>query len=210
MAQVNGSESGNVRLGPLFWTLWVVGFVVLTGLFFALMQWNMAQEEWSTILAIVATIVFTVAAWALSMTPYLLKRQLGERERMRAPIRRYMARFMPAMLLYVIVLSVAAEMYHEAGPTGWLLWMIAIAPSLPVLYAIRAILLYLKEEDDEFQRNLQLRAFVLATGLTLALCTVWGFLEIFSLTPHIQPWAVFPAWAVCLVPAQIAVRWKWR
>src|SRR5690606_19793901 len=130
-----------------FWTLWIGGFIVMIGLFLATMQWNMAQEKWSTALAIVATIVFTCAVWLLSMTPYTLKRRRGERERMRAPIRRYMARFMPAMLLYVIVFSVAGEFHREASPTGWLVWALAIAPSLPILYAIRAILLYLKEED---------------------------------------------------------------
>lgn len=210
MAQTGGSEAGKMRLGPVFWAFWIGGFVVMTGLFIATMQWNMAQEKWSTALAIVATILFTGAVWLLSMTPYILKRRRGERERIRLPMRRYMMRMMPASLLYVVVFSLAGEFHRGASPTGWVVWALAIASCLPVLYLIRAILLYLKEEDDEFQRDLQLRAFVLATGLTLALCTAWGFLEIFSLAPHIQPWAVFPAWAVCLIPAQLAVRWKWR
>jgi hypothetical protein len=209
MAQME-AESRQVKLGSAFWTLWIVGFIVLIGLYLAAMQWNMAQEKWSTALAIVATILFTCAVWLLSMTPYILKRRLGERERIRLPMRRYMMRIMPASLLYVIVFSLAGEFHREASPTGWVVWVLAVASCIPVLYLIRAILLYLKEEDDEFQRDLQLRAFVLATGLSLALCTVWGFLEIFSLAPHIQPWAVFPLWAVCLIPAQLAVRWKWR
>jgi hypothetical protein len=57
---------------------------------------------------------------------------------------------------------------------------------------------------------LQLRAFVLATALTMALCTVWGFLELFSLVPHVPLWSVFGIWAVCLMPAQLVTRWKWR
>jgi hypothetical protein len=207
---ITETKDPRVQLGVLFWTMWVAGFILLMLGYAALVWWNSAQRHWSTPVHAIGTIVFTLAVWTLAMTPYLLKRQRGERERIRPPMLRYMLRFAPAMLLYVIVFSLAGEFHRDTGPTGWVVWAIAIAPTLPVLYAIRAILLYLKEEDDEFQRDVQLRAFVLATGLTLALCTVWGFLEIFSLAWHIQLWAVFPIWAVCLVPAQLAVRWKWR
>ncbi len=210
MKQAGDAESEKVKLGPVFWTFWIAGFVVLTGLFLATMQWNMAQERWSTALATVATIVFTMAVWSLSMTPYILKRRRGERERIRLPIRRYMARFMPAMLAYAVLLGPAVNFYQEAKPTGLLAWAVALAPALPVLFAIWAILAYLNEEDDEFQRGLQVRAFVLATGLMMALSTTWGFLEMFSLAPHVPLWAVFPGWAVCLLPAQLVVRWKWR
>jgi hypothetical protein len=198
------------KLGSLFWVLWLAGFLTLTGGFIALMQWNMAQEHWSSVLAVIVTIVFTIAVWSLAMLPYYLKRKRGVGEKLRPPIRRYMLRFMPAMLLYVVILSLATELFQAEKPTGLLAWLIALAPAIPVLFAIRAIVLLISEEDDEFQRMLQIKAFVLTTGLMLAICTVWGFLEMFSLVPHVPLWAAFPLWAVCLIPGQLVTRWKWR
>lgn len=198
------------KLGALFWVLWSSGFVLLTAAFIALMQWNMAQEHWSTLLAIIATIIFTVAVWSLAMIPYILKRKRGVGPKMSPAMRRYMMRLMPAMLIYVVVLMTAAEVYKSEKPEGLLAWVIALAPAIPVLFAIRAIVLLMSEETDEFQRMLQVKSFIWTTGLMLAVCTVWGFLELFSLVPHIDLWAVVPIWAVCLVPAQLVTRWKWR
>ena len=198
------------RLGAMFWMLWGSGFVLLTAGFIALMQWNMAQEHWSTILAIIATIVFTVAVWSLAMVPYYLKRKRGVGPKMSAAMRRYMMRLMPAALLYVVVFSLAGEFYRTAKPSGWIVWVLAVASAIPLLFVIRAILLLISEETDEFQRMLQVKAFILTTGLMLAICTVWGFLEIFSLVPPVPLWSVVPIWAVCLIPGQLVTRWKWR
>jgi hypothetical protein len=198
------------KLGALFWVLWVTGFLALMAAFFGVMQWNMAQEHWSSVLAVIVTIVFTIAVWSLAMLPYYLKRRRGVGPKLRPPMRRYMLRFMPAMLLYVVILSLATELFQAEKPTGLLAWLIALAPAIPVLFAIRAIVLLIGEEDDEFQRMLQIKAFVLTTGLMLAICTVWGFLEMFSLVLHAPLWAAFPLWAVCLIPGQLVTRWKWR
>jgi len=37
--------------------------------------------------------------------------------------------------------------------------------------------------------------------------TLWGFLEMFGLAPHLWLWAVFPAWALGLGVGQMANRW---
>jgi hypothetical protein len=42
-------------------------------------------------------------------------------------------------------------------------------------------------------------------------CTVFGFLQSFDLAPQSVPlWAVFPLLAICLIPAQGWVKWKYR
>lgn len=128
----------------------------------------------------------------------------------RAPIRRYLWRFMPAMGLYVIVLFVSLRLYRAYDLAEPLLWLVAVAPALPLIAAIGAIGLYLKEEDDEFQRALAVASYVLATGLMLAIATVWGFLEQFGLAPHVPAWAAFPLLALCLVPSQIIIYGKYR
>jgi len=56
----------------------------------------------------------------------------------------------------------------------------------------------------------QAEAALWATGGLLAVATVWGFLEMFGLVPHIESWAAFPIWAVCLAPAQVLARRRYR
>jgi hypothetical protein len=198
------------RLGAPFWWLLAAGFVVLLMAYAALIWWNFQQEHWSSLAHVTGTIVFTVSVWSLAMVPYFRLRRRGVGHKMRPPIKRYMMRFMPAMLLYVVILTLTMEIYKAEKPAGALAWAVALLPTIPLLFAIRAIMLLMKEEDDEFQRMLHLKAFVLTTGLMLGVCTLWGFLEMFSLVPHVPMWAAFPLWAVCLVPGQLVTRWKWR
>jgi hypothetical protein len=75
---------------------------------------------------------------------------------------------------------------------------------------IASIGFYLVEEDDEFQRTIMVQSYLLATGATLALCTVAGFLQSFKLAPPIELWVVFPLLAVCLPPAQYLVGRRYR
>jgi hypothetical protein len=137
-------------------------------------------------------------------------RRKGVVSAMRAPVRRYLWRFMPAMGLYVVVLFVSLKLHRTYDIAEPLLWLVAVAPALPLIAAIGAIGLYLREEDDEFQRALAVGSYVLATGLMLATATVWGFLEQFGLAPHVPAWSAFPLLALCLVPSQIIVYWRYR
>ena len=86
-------------------------------------------------------------------------------------------------------------------PTGLMAALAALAPSVPVLIAIRAMVLLLKEETDEYLRTRALETWAIATGLALSVCTVWGFLDQFEVVPHLPLWAAFPLWACCIGPA---------
>jgi hypothetical protein len=70
--------------------------------------------------------------------------------------------------------------------------------------------LYLREETDEFERAIQAEAALWASGGMLALATIWGFLELFELVPHIQTWWAFPIWAFLLGPGQVIARRRYR
>jgi hypothetical protein len=125
---------------------------------------------------------------------------------MRTTYRRYMWRFLPAMIGYVIVLMAAIQFWEASKPTGSIAWLIALAPTIPILFVVRAVGLLLKEEDDEYWRARHVFAHTWATNATLAICAVWGFLDMFGLVFDVDLWAVFPIWALCLVPAQLVGR----
>jgi hypothetical protein len=115
---------------------------------------------------------------------------------MRPAYRRYVARFLPAMFAYVFLLMAAVSYADSAEPTGVIAWAVAIAPAIPILFAIRAIFLLPREEDDEYQRDRINRSYAWATGATLMVCTSVGFLDMFGVVPHLELWIAFPMWAI--------------
>ena len=116
--------------------------------------------------------------------------------------RRYTRRFLTAMSLYVVALLVTKHAVVAAAPQGALLVALSILPALPLLASIWVMGLYLREEQDEYVRAQTVRGMTMATGLLLAICTSWGFLEEGRVLPHVPAWTAFPVWAVCLGVAQ--------
>jgi hypothetical protein len=198
------------KLGARFWVLWWVAFVLLTAAFGAAMVVTLMNGWWSPVTGTAVPLVFTFLLFVLVLTPYFTMRRKNIAPRMRAPHRRYMMRFLPAMLVYTVLLTPAITFFQQAEPTGVLAWAVAIAPAIPLMFAIRAIMLYYKEEDDEFARAFATQSHLLATGLMMSIATAYGFLDLFELVPHVQTWAVFPLWALCLWPAQLIVGRRYR
>jgi len=52
--------------------------------------------------------------------------------------------------------------------------------------------LYLAEEKDEFQRTVLIQSMLWGMGATLAVTSVWGFLENFVQVAHFDLYLVFP------------------
>jgi hypothetical protein len=196
------------RLGARFWLPWSLAMLALIGgtaAFFVFARSALGMP----LRAIAATawmILFTIGLVVLSNLPRRALTKRGLEDPMRPAARRYMQRFLPPMLLYA-VLFVAAGIYAEHNhPTGLAAIAVALAPALPVLAAIRVMFLFLKEEKDEYLHTRMLESWTLATGLTLAICMVWGMLDQFQVVPHMALWAVFPLWSLCLCPAEFLVK----
>jgi hypothetical protein len=107
-------------------------------------------------------------------------------------VRRYMYRFLVAMLLYVLCLVLAVWEFVHHHPTGVLAYALAVLPALPIVGMLAVFGLYLAEEKDEFQRSIFVQSMLLSTGATLAATTVWGFMENFVHVPHLELIWVFP------------------
>jgi hypothetical protein len=87
---------------------------------------------------------------------------------------------------YVALLFGSIWLYQSVKPGGVLLFLIALLPAIPVLWTIQAITRYLGEEEDEYIRFRHIQAGIFATGITLAIASVCGFLQIFGLLPYIS------------------------
>jgi hypothetical protein len=66
------------------------------------------------------------------------------------------------------------------------------------------------EEQDEFQRMVVVRAMLWGIGLTLAITTVWGFIETFANAPHFPLYLVFPLFTSLFGLAQTPIRRSFR
>lgn len=100
--------------------------------------------------------------------------------------RRYMWRLAAAMTGYVATLLLAETLIDRHGTTGALAYGAALLPGLCVAGVFWALARLLVEEEDEYLRMLLVRQLLFASGVTLTLVTIWGFLEHFRLVPHID------------------------
>ena len=92
--------------------------------------------------------------------------------------RRYTLRFSAFMAVYVVaIFGVSFWFRGDDAPQGALRYAAAALPALPVLGVIWAMGAYMLELTDEYQRLRLATGMLWATGLTLAVCTVWGFLQ---------------------------------
>src|SRR5271167_4667136 len=100
--------------------------------------------------------------------------------------RRYVIRMLVVAVLCIVFARVAASVFHYFHPTGITAYLVAILPALPIVGAIVCTGLYLAEEKDEFQRNLLVQSMLGGIGGTLAVTTIWGYLEDFAKAPRLD------------------------
>ena len=112
--------------------------------------------------------------------------------------RAYFRRMIISSLLYMAAVFAAASLLHHRAPVSLPTIMIALLPGLAVLFMIYAIGRLMIELDDEFLRMLVIRQALVATGITLAITSVWGMLETFTDLPRLEVFWVFPIWCMGL------------
>ena len=112
--------------------------------------------------------------------------------------RAYVRRFIPMMLLYLLVLFGVVWLNDRFAPTGPLAALLAILPALPLVGVVWALGRLLVEETDEYLRSLTVRQFMIATGFMLCVTSIWGFLDAFGQVPHVPMYWAFIIWCVGL------------
>ncbi len=95
---------------------------------------------------------------------------------LKSPGARYTIGMTIWMGLYVAALFGSITLIQSQHPTGPLLYALAVLPALPIGGTILTFLAYI-ERVDEYLRAVLVRRFIIATGLTLFICTAWGFIE---------------------------------
>ncbi len=87
----------------------------------------------------------------------------------------------------LIVFSLAGKWaLHTLHPSTPIAYLIGFAAALPIVGAVGATAYYLLEEKDEFQMNIFVQSLLAGMACTLALTTIWGYLENFAAAPHLD------------------------
>lgn len=115
-------------LGLRFWLPWSAAMLALVGAFPALVffYWDMPQPG-RVIITGTGGILFTLALVGLNML-------------------RYQSRFLVPMVLYMVLMLAATYYWKNAHPTGLAAVLTALAPTVPILFALRAMHLWSREE----------------------------------------------------------------
>lgn len=124
--------------------------------------------------------------------------------------RRYLARFFPAMIGYVAILFGSLWFIIHHKPAGPILWLMGVAPAIPVIGVIAAMGLYIAEETDEFLRMVLVQSMLWGIGVTLGFSTAWGFLENVGVIPHFPLYLIFPVFCGAFGLAQPFVRRRYQ
>jgi len=104
--------------------------------------------------------------------------------------RHHRVRVIVAMSIYVLLLLGSVYYIKHQHPTGPLLVTFALAPTLPVIWVMWSLYVYLTQAD-ELQRRVHLTSLSMAAGVTAFLTLTYGFLEDFAGFPHIAAWWTF-------------------
>ena len=107
---------------------------------------------------------------------------------------RYLLRLAVAMVAYIFTLALALHFVGNGAVTGPLAYLLGVLPGLSVAGIFWAIGRLLIEEQDEYLRMLLVRQTLVATGFTLSIVTVWGFLENLDLVAHVDAFYIAVLW----------------
>jgi hypothetical protein len=124
--------------------------------------------------------------------------------------RRYQARLLPTMLVYVLFVSTTQWAFHHSHPTGLMVYLLALLPALPLVGSIAIVGLYIAEESDEFQRSILIKSMLWGFGVALAIGSVWGCLEDFANAPHRSAFYAYLSFWIVNAISQSVIRLRYR
>lgn len=103
--------------------------------------------------------------------------------------KRHQWQVLGGMTVYVVVLFICGR-YLKLNPPQGLKLLLALLPTLPVIWVMWSVIRYLGQ-TDELQRRVHLESLAIAAGVTAFLTLTYGFLEAFAGLPHIEAWWTF-------------------
>jgi len=104
--------------------------------------------------------------------------------------RRYLFRTLAFMAGYVAInmAAIRGAFDDRSAPGSYALGLAVAAPVAGQIWATLALM----RDADEFVRAVTAKRFIIASGLTMAVASAWGFLELYAHATHISAAMVYP------------------
>lgn len=188
-----------------------------------------AWPSWARWLAVVALYAWLIAGFLLMFRGGTGLRLLGlamfalglpwlaysgrflMRERSRPADWRYLRHFMPAMLLYMVVMLYVWPLQHGMPP-GWLKTATVLSPMLPIVWVIWASIRYVLA-SDEMQRLQHLEALAIGVSVVSVVSLALGFLgaaRIIAVDGPLALMMVYPAVCISYGATRCFLVWRAR
>lgn len=110
--------------------------------------------------------------------------------------RKYVRRTMVFMSGYTAINVAAIFGAFDDVSSPVAAWALAASVSAPVIGQLWATL-SLMRDSDEFVRAVIAKMFIIASGMAMALATLWGFGESYADAVHIPAWLIYPLFWAC-------------
>jgi hypothetical protein len=115
----------------------------------------------------------------------------------------YLRRISACVMAYFALLLLANYLEDHGQAHGLAAILLALLPAVPILGMVLTFGAYLRDEHDEYVRMLAVQSSLYATGITLTVTTVWGFLEQSQLVSHYPASLAFGIWFAALGLSQL-------
>ncbi len=96
--------------------------------------------------------------------------------------------FMGGYIAIMVAVIFGAFDDIQGAPAAWALALTVTAPIVGQIWTTLAAM----RDSDEFVRAVMAKQFILASGISMALFTAWGFAESFADAPHAEGWLIYP------------------
>lgn len=105
--------------------------------------------------------------------------------------RRYIRGTFGIMLSYVGLVFTSTRSVHHWHPQGWHLWLAAALPTIPIVCLAFVLARYLRDEKDEYQRDLTVQSLLWGTAVALAISVFDSFLSSYGSGVELPRFLVF-------------------
>jgi hypothetical protein len=116
--------------------------------------------------------------------------------------RRYVWSSFGIMLCYLGLALSSRMMVNRWTPRAWHLYLAAALPSVPVIIYAYVVGRYLRDETDEYERDIVIRGMLWGTAATLSLTVFIGFLRSFGWHGELPPFTEFIVFTLTTAIAQ--------
>ena len=131
-------------------------------------------------------------------------------ERPNAAQQRYVRGGLGVALAYVGLFFGSAVLVRHFHPQGWRLYLAALLPCGPIVGLLYIVGRYLREEKDEFQRDMVVRCLLWGIAAVLTVEMFSSFLRIFGWTGSLPPFTTYFVLCGTMVVAKFTYKYRNR